>query len=136
MLIKDLIKQATTEMICEWSKELEESLYKLDKEEYNCLYDDLYEMVYGEILSNEKAEKLVHEMKPYGQKWTIQESSQALNGKYKDSTKYYTMNMMYNDYKEMFGDDTNRYIEISKLWLNDVDSDGGDIKTYRYATRV
>lgn len=52
------------------------------------------------------------------------------------NTKYYTMNMMYNDYKEMFGDDTDRYIEISKLWLDDVDSDGGDIKTYRYATRV
>lgn len=136
MLIKDLIKQATVEMICEWSKELEESLCKLEQEEYSCLYDGLYEMVYGEILSNEKAEKLVHEMKPYGQKWTIQEASQVLNGKFKDSTKYYTMNMMYNDYKDMFGDDTNRYVEISKLWLNDIDSDGGDIKTYRYATRV
>lgn len=136
MLIKDLIKQATVEMICEWSKELEESLCKLGQEEYSCLYDDLYEMVYGEILSNEKAEKLVHEMKPYGQKWTIQEASQVLNGKFKDSTKYYTMNMMYNDYKDMFGDDTNRYVEMSKLWLNDIDSDGGDIKTYRYATRV
>lgn len=136
MLIKDLIKQATVEMICEWSKELEESLCKLEQEEYSCLYDDLYEMVYGEILSNEKAEKLVHEMKPYGQKWTIQEASQVLNGKFKDSTKYYTMNMMYNDYKDMFGDDTNRYVEMSKLWLNDIDSDGGDIKTYRYATRV
>lgn len=136
MLIKDLIKQATVEMICEWSKELEESLCKLEQEEYSCLYDDLYEMVYGEILSNEKAEKLVHEMKPYGQKWTIQEANQVLNGKFKDSTKYYTMNMMYNDYKDMFGDDTNRYVEMSKLWLNDIDSDGGDIKTYRYATRV
>lgn len=136
MLIKELIEHSTIDMIREWKDELEECLNKLDQEDYNCLYDDLYELVYGEILSNEKAEYLVHEMKPYGQKWTIAEVEQVLNGKWKSSTKYYTMNMMYNDYKEMFGDDTDRYIEISKLWLDDVDSDGGDIKTYRYATRV
>ena len=136
MLIKELIEHSTIDMIREWKDELEECLSKLDQEDYDCLYDDLYELVYGEILSNEKAEHLVHEMKPYGQKWTIAEVEQVLNGKWKSSTKYYTMNMMYNDYKEMFGDDTDRYIEISKLWLDDVDSDGGDIKTYRYATRV
>ncbi len=136
MLIKDLISHATIDMIREWKDELEDSLNKLDQEEYSCLFDDLYELVYGEILSNDKAEKLVHAMKPYGQKWTMAEAEQALKGQWKESTKYYTMNMMYNDYKEMFGDSTEKYIEMSKLWLDDIDSDGGDIKTYRYATRV
>lgn len=46
------------------------------------------------------------------------------------------MNMMFNDYHDLFNEDTEKYVEISKLWLNDVDSEGGDIKTYRYATRV
>ncbi len=98
--------------------------------------NEIYEEVYGEKLTDKKAEELVKRMKPYGEHWTLEEANKAVSGEYLPSSKYFTLNMMYNDYHDLFKDKTNDYIEISKLWLNDVDSDGGDIKTYRYATRV
>ena len=51
-------------------------------------------------------------------------------------TLYYTLNMMYNDYHKLFQEDTNKYVELALMWLEDEDSDGGDIKTYRYAVYV
>ncbi len=137
MLICELMETAkSSETMKQWIPIVEEYFKKLSKEDYDCLYDEIYETIYGEVLSKEKAEYLVHEMKPYGQKWTMNEVDQVLGGNCKLATRYYTMNMMFNDYHDLFNDDTEKYVEISKLWLNDVDSEGGDIKTYRYATRV
>lgn len=137
MLISELIEKINdSSSLKEAYKIIDDYMSKLDECDYDCMCDEIYELIYGEVLSKEKAEKLVKEMKPYGQVWAMSEVDSVLGGKWKLPTKYYVMNMMYNDYHEMFGDDTNKYIEISTLWLNDVDSEGGDIKTYRYATSV
>ncbi len=80
--------------------------------------------------------KLVQNMKPFGEHWTMEEVNQALGGNWKLSTRYYTLNMMYNDYHKLFQEDTNKYVELALAWLEDEDSDGGDIKTYRYSTYV
>ena len=76
-------------------------------------------------------------MKPYGEHWTMEQVEQAINNReWKLSTRYYTLNMMYNDYHSLFQEDTNKYVELALMWLEDEDSDGGDIKTYRYALYV
>lgn len=103
----------------------------------NIAFDEIYETIYGEVLSDEKAKRLVCDMKPYGEHWTMEQVEQAINDReWKLSTRYYTLNMMYNDYHKLFQEDTNKYVELALMWLEDEDSDGGDIKTYRYAVYV
>lgn len=137
MLIKELIKNVNdSSTLKSWIPIMDSYLSKLDECDYECLCDELYETIYGEVLSEEKAKKLVHEMKPYGEHWNIEQVSNLISNGYKRATNYYAMNMMFNDYQEVFKDDTNKYIEMVSCWLNDEDSCGGDCKTYRYATRV
>ena len=137
MLIKDLVKNVNdSSTLKSWIPIMDSYLSKLDECDYECLCDKLYETIYGEVLSDEKAMKLVQNMKPFGEHWTMEEVNQALGGNWKLSTRYYTLNMMYNDYHKLFQEDTNKYIELALAWLEDEDSDGGDIKTYRYSTYV
>lgn len=137
MSIAELMSQTKDPSVMkQWLGIIDEYSKKLPTDYYCMFYDDIYETIYGEVLSEEKAQTLVKAMKPYGEVWTLSEVDDVLGGNCKKSTKYYVMNMLYNDYYNMFKDDTDKYLEMAKLWLNDVDSDGGDIKTYRYATRV
>jgi len=138
MLITDMmLLETSAEKMRRWIPILEKYFDKLSEDDYCDLYDEIHEEVYGEILSDEKAESLVQDMKPYGQHWTIEEANKMIStSKFKQATKYYVLNMMYNDYHQLFGDDNTKYVSISELWLNDADSVDGDIKTYRYATKV
>lgn len=43
---------------------------------------------------------------------------------------YYTLNMMWSDYSNVFGNDSNTYISLAKAWLNDPDVPEG--KAWRY----
>lgn len=137
MLVTELMKETKSpDVMMSWLPILECYFNKLDPKDYERLYDEIYETIYGEVLSDEKAMKLVQNMKPFGEHWTMEEVSQALGGNWKLSTRYYTLNMVYNDYHSLFQEDTNKYIELALAWLEDEDSDGGDIKTYRYSTYV
>lgn len=98
--------------------------------------EEIYESVFGEILTDEKAKSLVQQMKPYGENWTLEEANKAIDCDCLPSSKYFTINMMYNDYHALFDENTEKYVEISKLWLNDIDAVGADAKTYRYAIKV
>ena len=137
MLVTELMQEASPDTMKSWLTILEPYFSKLDSKDYQCLYDEIYETIYGEVLSDEKAKRLVWDMKPYGEHWTMEQVEQAINNReWKLSTRYYTLNMMYNDYHSLFQEDTNKYVELALMWLEDEDSDGGDIKTYRYALYV
>lgn len=43
---------------------------------------------------------------------------------------YYTLNMMWSDYSNVFGNYSNTYISLAKAWLNDLDVPEG--KAWRY----
>lgn len=131
------MQEASPDTMKSWLQILEPYFSKLDPKDYQRLYDEIYETIYGEVLSDEKAKRLVCDMKPYGEHWTMEQVEQAIsNREWKLSTRYYTLNMMYNDYHKLFQEDTNKYVELALMWLEDEDSDGGDIKTYRYAVYV
>lgn len=137
MLVTELMQEASPDTMKSWLQILESYFSKLDPKDYQRLYDEIYETIYGEVLSDEKAKRLVCDMKPYGEHWTMEQVEQAIsNREWKLSTRYYTLNMMYNDYHKLFQEDTNKYVELALMWLEDEDSDGGDIKTYRYAVYV
>lgn len=137
MLVTELMQEASPDTMKSWLQILEPYFSKLDPKDYQRLYDEIYETIYGEVLSDEKAIRLVCDMRPYGEHWTMEQVEQAIsNREWKLSTRYYTLNMMYNDYHKLFQEDTNKYVELALMWLEDEDSDGGDIKTYRYAVYV
>lgn len=137
MLVTELMQQTRDPNVMRsWIPILEDCFGTLDKEFYARLYDDIWKSIYGEKLSMEKAEALVAKMKPYGQKWTKEETEGALRTSHLPATRYYVMNMLYNDYRPMLGDDVDKYVQMARLWLEDQDSPGGDVKTYRYATAM
>ena len=52
------------DVMMSWLPILECYFNKLDPKDYERLYDEIYETIYGEVLSDEKAMKLVQNMKP------------------------------------------------------------------------
>ena len=55
-------------------EELMKVVKDYDTECYKKYEMELYKMAYGNTLSKELAEKIVNKMKPYGEKWTMNET--------------------------------------------------------------
>ena len=94
----------------------------------------LYEMAYGKVLTEDMAENIVHKMKPDGEHWNI-ETTTSVKQQYglnniSDVDFYVVMNMAYNDYKDVFGDDTEMYVKYSKAFILDEDAKEGKVFTY------
>lgn len=94
----------------------------------------LYEMAYGKVLTKEMAEEKVHKMQPAGEHWNIETTTEVkkeygLND-ISDVDFYIVMNMAYNDYKEVFGDDIEMYVKYSKAFILDEDAKEGKVFTY------
>ena len=106
MSIAELMHQTSDpSVMAKWVDIIEKYAQMHSKEDYEKFYDCIYETIYGEVLSEEKAQALVKAMKPYGEVWTLTEVDNVLGGNCKRATKYYVANMMYNDYHDMFGDE-------------------------------
>ena len=107
-----------------------------DKYEYYTL--KFYTINFGEQVNKDIAECWVNSMKPYGQKWTAEETKdyKPSDLNVNDYTWYAVMNMMYNDYYDIFKDDYEKYIKLSNRWLRDIDAPSGDEKTFLYYTKV
>ena len=98
----------------------------------------LYVMAYGEILTEEMAENIVRKMKPVGEHWSMEQTN-AVKTQYNlasiSSVDFYTvMNMAYNDYKDVFGDDLDMYVKYSRAFIQDEDARKG--KVFLYFTKV
>lgn len=98
----------------------------------------LYKMAYGEVLSEDMAKDIVHEMKPSGEHWSIDQTSEVkkqygLNN-ISDVDFYTVMNMAWNDYKNVFGDDLETYVKYSKAFIEDEDAKKG--KVFIYFTKI
>lgn len=105
------------DLICDL-KEEKPKLYKKYK-------DELYEIANGKILNEEMAYKWVNNMKPVGEHWTIEETTNAMKqmGYNLNTIDFYVVaNMMYNDYYDLVKEDEELALKLSYMWLNDEDS--------------
>lgn len=121
--------ETLSDMLCEAVEYIEDTNEKMYKE----FESQLYEMINGRVLTEEMAEEAVHKMKPFGEHWDIATTTQVMNSKnltYSEPDWYFTINMMYNDYYDMFKEDTDTYIKLADSWLKDVD--GSKDKPYNY----
>lgn len=108
-----------------------------DKELYDHVESLLYEMAYGKVLSEEMAEKWVKNMRPRGEHWIHEETTQAMHdlGYSLDPTEFFVVaNMMYNDYYELVKDNESLALELAEDWLED--EDAKECKLYEYWKHV
>lgn len=114
------------ELICEL-KEQKPRLYKEYKEE-------LYEIAYGKVLTEEMAHEIVENMKPLGEYWdinTIKQIKSSAGLTYNDYDFYIVMNSLVNDYGEIIDkEDIEIYVKMAKAFIEDEDATKDKIFVY------
>lgn len=109
-----------------------------DLQKYREIECTLYEILEGKKLNEGKAKQWVESMKPEA-KWNI-EDVKSVKEKYNINIPlidfYVLMNMLYTDYNQLFGDDLNTYINLSKAWYYDEDAPEGAEKLYCYGKMI
>lgn len=108
-----------------------------DVELYNHIESLLYEMAYGKMLNKEMAVKWVENMRPRGEHWTMDDTTNAMKsmGYSLDPTEFFVVvNMMYNDYYDLVKDNESLALELAEDWLTDEDSK--ECKLYEYWKHV
>jgi hypothetical protein len=127
--IKELI-----DLVKELISEMKEPHY----EKYCEIENKLYEISEGKVLNEEKAKHIIDSMKPYGMKWSMDETEQVrTNYGYTDIRPvdfWIVMNSAYNDYKDLFNDEIDKYAMFSYAFIND--EDAGEDKVYNYFTKI
>lgn len=120
-------------------EELMKVVKDYDTECYKKYEMELYKMAYGNTLSKELAEKIVNKMKPYGEKWTINETMDIQEryglDRIKSSSFYVVLNSAYNDFNNLFGEDLDMYVRYTEDFINDEDAVEDKVFIY-YTTLV
>ena len=118
------------EVICV-IKDYDEKLYEKYKME-------LYRMAYGDKLNEEMAEKIVSKMRPYKQRWSLDET-RSMQEEYgiMDIDEYdffVVINSAFNDFRNLFEDNIDMYIRYTEDFINDEDAKEG--KVFKYFTTI
>ena len=111
-----------------------EELQNYDKECYDKYMMELYKMAYGNTLNKQMAEEIVASMRPYGQRWSMQET-QEIQERYGINNVravdfYVVMNSAFNDYRNLFDDNTDMYVKFTMDFINDEDAKEGKVFKY------
>jgi hypothetical protein len=141
-MIDKIIEGEDKKEMIDLSYMLEDVICELKEYDYNKYKHykmKLYEMAYGCVLSEEMAEEIVENMKPYHEHWTMEQTNSVKNeygikDKIRDIDFYVVMNSAYNDFKELFDEDLDKYVEYTKLFILDEDAEDG--KVYKYYTTI
>ena len=127
--VEKIIDNGNIEDMHTLSEMLEETMEKVkmfDENFYKKSEMKLYKMAYGPNINRSMAEKIVSNMKPYGKKWNIEDTSRiqeeyGLND-IRDIDFFVVMNSAYNDYKNIFNEDLEMYIKFSIDFIKDEDA--------------
>ena len=94
----------------------------------------LYKIAYGNTFNDEMAQEIVNKMRPYGEKWSIEEVCEMLDQygitNIKPTDFYIVINSAYNDYKDIFNEDIDMYIKFSVDFIEDEDAKNDKVFTY------
>lgn len=107
------------------------------KEEHPEFYEhiegELYELLYGKVLNEHMAEKIIMKMEPYRMHWSKDEVAHVLESKgihLPHIDAWVVMNMAYNDYHQIFKEDLDMYVAFTKAFIEDIDAKPGKVYTY------
>lgn len=103
-----------------------EIVEKYDKECYDKNLMELYKMAYGNTFNRKMAEEIVDNMRPYGKRWSMEETKQLQEQYGIDNIRstdfFIVINSAYNDYKDLFGEDIEMYIKFTIDFIQDEDA--------------
>ena len=132
-IIKDG-KQEGMEVLADVFDKAMRHIEEYDEEEYEDLEMCLYEAAYGKVLTEDKAREIIMNMRPYGMKWTLEQTKDVQKQhnltEIREIDFWIVMNMAYNDYHELFDEDLEMYIKYAKQFIKDEDSREGKVFTY------
>ena len=107
---------------------------RYDVDCYNEYKMKLYKMAYGNQLTEDMAEDIVRKMKPTGERWSIDETEQMQRDYGVNDIKppefYAVINMAFNDFRNVFGDNLETYIRYTEAFINDEDAKQGKVLNY------
>ena len=139
--IEKIVDNGKIEDMEELSDMLEDTMEiieRYDKECYKEFEMKLYKMAYGNHLNKTMAEEIVDKMKPYGMRWSLEETrnlqrQRGINDI--DECEFYVViNAAYNDYKDLFNEDIESYIRFTIDFIKDEDAKEG--KVFAYFTQI
>lgn len=109
-------------------------VYDYDEKKGEKIFMKIYRMAYGNILSKSMAEEIVSKMKPYGMRWSLQETRQ-IQQQYgldyiRDVDFFIVLNSAFNDYRDIFGDNIDLYVKYTRNFIEDEDAKDGKIFLY------
>lgn len=111
-----------------------EELQNYDKECYDKYMMELYKMAYGNTLNKQMAEEIVANMRPYAQRWSMQETQEIQERYGIDNIRavdfYVVMNSAFNDYRNLFDDNLDMYVKFTMDFINDEDAKEGKVFKY------
>lgn len=139
-IIEVIVDNGKVEDMHELSDILEDTIEILEEyypEKYKKYEKKLYEMAYGCVLNEEMAREIVSKMKPYGERWSLEETDNiqrqyGLNFRKPDF--YVVINSAYNDYQDILKDDMEMYVRFVNDFIND--EDAKQDKVYVYYTTI
>lgn len=109
-----------------------------DKECYKEMEMKLYKMAYGNRLNRKMAEEIVNKMRPYGKRWSIEETRQMQEQRgisnISDVDFFIVINSAYNDYQNLFGDNIEDYVRFTMDFIQD--EDAKQDKVFLYYTEI
>jgi DNA polymerase elongation subunit (family B) len=138
-IIRKIVDDGNVEYMHKLSELLEDTLELIQEYDEDCYkkYEmELYKMAYGSNLSKEMAIDIVHNMKPQGQRWSIEETQKIQEQFGMNDINYidfYTvMNQGFNDFNNLFKDNIEMYVTYTDDFINDID--GKPHKVFWYFT--
>lgn len=139
--IRKIVNDGNHEEMVELADMLEEIIEDMEEfstEDYNKYKMKLYKMAYGEHLTEELAHEIVDKMKPYGQRWAMEETTRIQQDYGMENINnidfFVVMNQAFNDFKDLFDENINNYIKYTNAFINDEDAKPN--KVFRYFTIV
>lgn len=139
-IIQTIVDNGRVEDMHELSDILEDTIEIIEKSHPNKYKDymmELYEMAYGCVLNKEMAKEIVSKMKPYGEKWTMEQTARMQKDyelNFREPDFYVVINSAYNDFNNIFRDDIDMYIKYTSDFIND--EDASKDKVYIYYTTI
>lgn len=129
---------AQMEKLSDILEEVVEIVRNYDEDMYDKYAMCIYKMANGYALNQEMADEVVAGMKPYGEHWTMEQTTSVKNQYgYTDVNNidfWVVMNSAYNDYRDIFKENLDVYAKWSYAFIKDEDAKEG--KVFNYFTKV
>ena len=135
--INKIVNEGNEKEMEKLSEILEDVIYIVkdyDEELFDKYAMCIYKMANGCNLTLEMAKEIVKSMKPFGEHWTIDQTT-AVKNQYGytdigDIDFWIVMNSAYNDYNDIFKENVDVYAKWSHAFIKDEDAREGKVFTY------